>query len=236
MLTIAFSTKKEGQELNDFLLHIDETIGLPKYLYEVKPYKNDGSLSLTKIYNQALSESKFDFVCLIHDDIFFLKKGWGAEALRILGNNDEYGIVGVAGSKVFESHAIWWDYQYRAGQVVHNINGACHISEYSGLIPDDVEECVVLDGLFLMVNKKKIKHNFDENIEGFHFYDIDICLSNYVSKACKIGVTTKIKIAHGCKEELPLEFFINREIINTKYNDFYPIACVQINQEKQKNG
>ncbi len=61
---------------------------------------------------------------------------------------------------------------------------------------DKIEkEVVVIDGLFMCIHKGRIKHNFNEQFEGFHFYDLPICLENYLD-GVKIGVTTKIKLTH----------------------------------------
>ena len=70
---------------------------------------------------------------------------------------------------------------------------------------------------------KKIKKNFDPNIKGFNFYDIDFCLSNYIEGKCKIGVTSNIRIAHNSIGELTDEWYQNREIVNNKYKDYFPI-------------
>jgi hypothetical protein len=57
------------------------------------------------------------------------------------------------------------------------------------------KEVVIVDGLFIMVHKKRIKHTFNEEFKGFHFYDLPFCVDNYLDKI-KVGVTTKIMVTH----------------------------------------
>ena len=53
----------------------------------------------------------------------------------------------------------------------------------------------VVDGLFFAVSKSRLKHNFDETFDGFHFYDIPFCYKNHLS-GTKVGVITNIRITH----------------------------------------
>ena len=52
-----------------------------------------------------------------------------------------------------------------------------------------------MDGLFFGVNKKFLKEPFDETVTGFHFYDLNFCIQNYI-KEVKIGVISNIDITH----------------------------------------
>ena len=61
------------------------------------------------------------------------------------------------------------------GIVSHKHEGKKWTNYYSKDQGNKVTEMVVLDGLLFMVDKTKIKHKFDEDFHGFHFYDVSFC-------------------------------------------------------------
>ena len=162
-------------------------------------------------------------IIFIHDDIEFLKKGWGAEILRLFNKHKDYGIIGVAGSAQFDDNGAWWQYNKKYGQVLHRHDGKSWLTAFSPLLDHDLQEVCVIDGLFMAVHKKRISKNFDPEVKGFNFYDIDFCLANYIDGKTKIGVTTNIRIAHNSVGEMKPEWYTNRDQINEKYKDYYPI-------------
>ncbi len=183
---------------------------------------NDG-ISLTNIYSNIINELDSEIVIFIHDDIEFLKNGWASEVVKLFDENKDYGIIGIAGSAEFDSEAAWWRYNRKYGQVLHRKDDKSWLTMFSPLLEKDLQEVVVVDGLFIAVNKTRITTNFDTNIQGFNFYDIDFCLSNFLDKKTKIGVTTNIRVAHSSIGELKVEWYDNKEYINKKYNKYYPI-------------
>lgn len=184
---------------------------------------NPNGISLSKVYNDALSLVTTNIVVFIHDDIEFLKKGWGKEILRLFNENQDYGIIGVAGSAQFDEKGAWWNYQKKFGQVLHRNNGQSWLTAFSPLLDKDLQEVAVIDGLFIAIDKTKIAETFDKNLSGFDFYDVSFCLSNLKAHKCKIGVTTNVRLAHNSVGELKPSWYTNREIINEKFKDIFPI-------------
>lgn len=216
-LTIVISSREDGNE--KLISNIDKTISCS---YDLNFIKNDG-VSLSSVYKQALIDSPNDIILFIHDDIEFLLKGWGKELIRLFESNKDYGIIGVAGSAEFDNNAMWWNYNKKYGQVLHRNNGKSWLTSFSPLLKEDLKEVCVVDGLFIAVDKTRISKNFSGEIDGFNFYDIDFCLSNFLDKKTKIGVTTNIRLAHNSIGKLSENWYINKEIINNKYKDYYPI-------------
>lgn len=216
-LTIVISSREDSNE--KLISNIDKTISCS---YDLNFIKNDG-VSLSSVYRQALIDSPNDIILFIHDDIEFLVKGWGKELIRLFENNQEYGIIGVAGSAEFDENAMWWNYNKKYGQVLHRNNGKSWLTTFSPLLKEDLKDVCVVDGLFIAVDKTRISKNFSGEIDGFNFYDIDFCLSNFLDKKTKIGVTTNIRLAHNSIGKLSENWYINKEIINNKYKDYYPI-------------
>lgn len=172
-------------------------------------------------------EIETNIIVYIHDDIEFLRKGWGKEVLRLFNENEKYGIIGVAGSAQFDENGAWWNYEKKFGQVLHRWEGKSWLTAFSPLLDKDLQEVAVIDGLFIAIHKKRISENFSREIESFDFYDIHFCLSNLLKKKCKIGVTTNIRVAHNSIGKLKDSWYKNREIINEKFGRKFPIDILK---------
>ena len=219
-MTLVISSKKGVKELGDLITNIKETAGC--VIIDIFLIHNDG-VGLTTVYQEALEKSGNDVVLFVHDDIEFLRHGWGEEIMRLFEQHQDYGVIGVVGSAEFDSNASWWTYEKRYGQVVHRDNGNTFLSVYSPLLKVDLQEVCVIDGLFMAVHKQRISKGFDKSVNGFNFYDIDFCLGNFVGGKTKIGVTTNVRLAHHSVGRLKQNWYDNREIIVEKYKEFLPI-------------
>lgn len=190
-VSVVISTRK----IDDvFLKHVEKMFSHPKT--EILIYENDGVDSLTKIYNIGLNDSSNDMVIFIHDDIIIETSNVTPKIVRLFDENPEYGIIGVAGTDNLTSGR-WWDNRDSMfGIVAHEHEGKRHVNHYSKqTFGEKPKEVVIVDGVLMMIHKKRIKHTFNEQFEGFHFYDLPICVENFMD-GVKIGVTTKIRITH----------------------------------------
>jgi len=177
MISVVFSTRVDNQP---HIEHIKKTSGLGKNI-EVIQYINNGEFGLTELYNRALKETTNNIVVFCHDDIIFDTKTWGSKLLRVMKKNPEFGIVGIAGSREVPVSGQWWENpSHMYGQVYHKHEGKRWLSKYSDKKIGFIDNTVIVDGLFFMVDKEKIKCEFDEKVEGFHFYEIDFCFRNYL--------------------------------------------------------
>lgn len=221
-IAVVVCSRENSEQKKDFIQHIKDTCGCNAHVYFLI---NQDGVGLTQIYEDMIKSDKVDsnVIIFIHDDIEFLKKGWGAEILRLFNKHKDYGIIGVAGSAQFDENGAWWQYNKKYGQVLHRHDGKSWLTAFSPLLDHDLQEVCVIDGLFMAVHKKRISKNFDPEVKGFNFYDIDFCLANYIDGKTKIGVTTNIRIAHNSVGEMKPEWYTNRDQINGKYKDYYPI-------------
>lgn len=221
-IAVVVCSRENSEQKKDFIQHIKDTCGCNAHVYFLI---NQDGVGLTQIYEDMIKSDKVDsnVIIFIHDDIEFLKKGWGAEILRLFNKHKDYGIIGVAGSAQFDENGAWWQYNKKYGQVLHRHDGKSWLTAFSPLLDHDLQEVCVIDGLFMAVHKKRISKNFDPEVKGFNFYDIDFCLANYIDGKTKIGVTTNIRIAHNSVGEMKPEWYTNRDQINEKYKDYYPI-------------
>jgi glycosyltransferase involved in cell wall biosynthesis len=215
MISVVFSTRKENTEYQN---HIKKTIGVKDY--QIIEIVNDGQYSLTEAYNKGLKESTNDIVAFIHDDLI-LPNGWGKKMLSHF-NNSEYGILGVAGTTDMSENGQWWkDSTKMVGIVKHSHNGRTWESKYSASFGKEIIETIIVDGLFFVVNKNRIKSNFSEDVKGFHFYDIDFTFNNHLN-GVKIGVVFDVRIIHKSIGQTNEEWEKNRINFVAKYKDKLP--------------
>jgi hypothetical protein len=229
MITIGFSTREDNQKYIDYL---KKTSGLKDV--EVIQKINNGDKSLSQVYNEILSESKYDIVVLCHDDIEFDTQPWGKRILKHFTNTD-FGILGVAGTTDMPESGMWWeDKRKMIGIVNHKHEGKKWESKYSKSWGDDVTQSCLVDGLFIAINKTLISETFDESVNGFHFYDVQFCINNFL-KDVKIGVIYNIRITHLSIGQTNNKWEENRLIFSEKYKDSLPIKSkINLNYNQSK--
>lgn len=218
MITIGYSTKKIDPEFRDY---IEKSCGLKGI--EVIPFENPGTHSLTEAYNIILEQSTNDIVVLCHDDIYFEKGNWGNKILKHFKRNSDYGIIGAAGSKYMPKSGMWWEIPSEMyGVVNHEHEGKKWTSKYSEPKGNKLDDTVLVDGLFMVVNKPNLKTNFNEEVKGFHFYEVDFCFRNFLEKV-KIGVFYDIRITHKSIGMTNEQWELNRQQFVKNYEDKLPV-------------
>jgi hypothetical protein len=190
-ISVVISTR----EINDeYLKHVEKMFSHPKT--EILIYENDGTSSLTQIYNIGLRDSKNDIVVFMHDDLILETSNMSPKIVKLFEKHPNYGIIGIAGTDNLTSGVWWQKRENMYGVVGHIHEGKKHVNHYSkGIYNDVLKDVVIVDGLFFMVHKNRIKKEFNEEFDGFHFYDISFCVDNLL-EGVKIGLTTKINLTH----------------------------------------
>jgi len=217
-ISVVISTRKIDDE---YLKHVEKMFSHPKT--EILVYENDGVNSLPEIYNIGLNDSKYDVVVFIHDDLILETKNITPKVIRLFEKNPEYGIIGIAGTDNLLSGMWWQDKTSMYGIVGHEHEGKRHVNHYSkGDYSEKLKEVVVIDGLFMMIHKNRIKHKFNEQFEGFHFYDLPICLENYLD-GVKVGVTTKIRVTHKSIGMVNKKWEKNKLLFEALYEKNFPL-------------
>lgn len=218
MLTVVYCTKESKPEHQ---AHLIKSSGLHKYL-EVIEIINNGE-SLTKSYNRGLKQAKNKIVVFCHDDITIETKQWGKKLIKQFEQNEHVGIIGVAGSKFMNTTGRWWDDRKSMyGRVKHTHEGKSWLSAYSPDQGNNLESVLNVDGVWFAVHKDRIQTNFDETVEGFHFYDVDFSFRNHLV-GVGVAVTTKIRINHLSIGQTNDEWEVNRGIFAEKFKDQLPL-------------
>ena len=218
MITVGYSTREHNPQ---FIEYLKKSSGFKKI--EVIEKINNGEKSLSEVYNEILAESKTDIVVLCHDDIYFDTSSW-FHKIKTHFEKSDFGILGVAGTTNMSDTGRWWETNRRKdmiGIVNHESEGKKWTSKYSDDFGKSIRQTVIVDGLFIAVSKSRIKHNFDEEFEGFHFYDIAFCFKNHL-EGVKVGVITNIRITHKSIGQTNQQWEDNREFFVQKYKDNLP--------------
>jgi hypothetical protein len=190
-VSVVISTKKIDESYRE---HVRKMFSQPNT--EILMYENDGQMSLTQVYNKGLKESVNDIVVFMHDDLILETSNMTPKIVKLFEKHFEYGIIGIAGTDKLTSGMWWQNRENMFGVVGHIHEGKRHVNHYSkGVFNDVLKDVVIVDGLFFMVRKSLLKKEFNEQFEGFHFYDISFCVENYL-ESVKVGLTTKIGVTH----------------------------------------
>lgn len=216
MITVGYSTREHNPK---FIEYLKKSSGFKKI--EVIEKINNGEKSLSQVYNEILDESKTDIVVLCHDDIYFDTNSWYYK-LKTHFENTEYGILGVAGTTEMPASGQWWEVRRKMiGIVNHESGGKKWTSKYSEDLGKSIRETVIVDGVFIALSKSRIKHNFDEEFKGFHFYDIGFCFKNQI-EGVKVGVISNIRITHKSIGQTNEQWEENKKLFVQKYSEKLP--------------
>jgi glycosyltransferase involved in cell wall biosynthesis len=217
MITIGYSTREHNPK---FIEYLKKSSGNKKI--EVIEKINNGEKSLSQVYNEILEESKTDIVVLCHDDIYFDTTSWYYK-LKTHFENTDYGILGVAGTTEMPASGQWWETRRKMiGIVNHESGGKKWTSKYSEDLGKSIGETVIVDGVFIGLSKSRIKHNFDEEFKGFHFYDIGFCFKNQI-EGVKVGVISNIRITHKSIGQTNEQWEENKNLFAQKYSEHLPV-------------
>ena len=217
-ISVVISTRKID---DTYLKHVEKMFSHPKT--QILIYENDGVDSLPKIYNAGLEDSENDIVVFMHDDLILETPNITPKVVRLFEENPEYGIIGLAGTNNLMSGMWWQDKESMYGVVGHEHQGKRHVNHYSKQsFGDKPKEVVIVDGLFIMVHKGRIKHKFNEEFMGFHFYDLPFCVDNHLD-GIKVGVTTKIMVTHKSIGMVNKQWEKNKLFFEALYEKNFPL-------------
>ncbi|PIQ26778.1 hypothetical protein COW36_00505 [bacterium (Candidatus Blackallbacteria) CG17_big_fil_post_rev_8_21_14_2_50_48_46] len=229
-ITIACSTAKSPDFMRRYKQHLLRTVGLSQV--EILFQYNPGLYSLASVYNQFLQKSKFSIVCLIHDDLIFPRnRQWGKYLLKAFQRYPDFAILGAAGSLVLEPHGIAWKPEHkRVGRLwhLHPETGKRYLSNFSENFEGLVLEALTLDGLFLAIHRARLGVGFDEELSGYHYYDVQLTLDQWLLRKNQLnsfrnGVLTNLGLLHLSTGSVNLEFEKYRRQFRTKYLDKLPL-------------
>ncbi|MDD2995689.1 MAG: glycosyltransferase [Paludibacter sp.] len=207
--------------------NITETAGVD---VEIIPIDNsDNKYSIFSAYNTGYKKANFEYLCFLHEDISFKTHNWGQKLIQHLSKGGT-GFVGIAGGNLATRIPSSWSIGEKYIHIIQNgkKNKPQHIlspidKEYNSL------QAVLLDGVFLGTTSEVMKKcKFDESMNGFHGYDLDICLQS-INFGFKNYVVFDILIEHFSNGNRNYQYYQNQTQLFKKWT---PILPLFVNDEK----
>jgi hypothetical protein len=196
MLSVIICSVNE-RLLSDIKKNIASTIGIE---YELLVWNNKRKgYGLCGVYNLMAAKAQYSYMCFLHEDIIFQTNDWGKIAIEILNQQENIGLVGVAGGQYKGRYLSGWFSgiaEMDRYHILHKSGQRIETLSNSKDWPTPESRVVCIDGVFMCVKKvvwAKFKFN-EQLLKGFHFYDLDFSLR--VSKLYNVVVTTRIEIVH----------------------------------------
>ncbi|MFI5186096.1 MAG: glycosyltransferase [Chitinophagales bacterium] len=190
---------------NNFFLdqirnNIAQTIGVE---HEILYFDNSKEKKgICAVYNFLASKARFPNLCFVHEDILFATTDWGVIIRDIFSENDDIGVIGIAGSKYKSKLFSGWFSGVKEFDCANIAHQYSYGNELIYLKPGKeklTEEVVCIDGVFICCRRRiweQLNYN-EEELPGFHFYDIDFSLK--ASEVCTVCVAYAIDITHITK-------------------------------------
>lgn len=185
-------------------------------------YIYENTLPIAKAYNigilYALNQKNYTEIVFIHDDVHIEDRQFEYKVKYWLSKYDVIGLAGGDNIKLEKPYLWHIMSKNRYGTVGHYINGDWYGTTF-GVTNKRVN---LIDGLFMGVKVKtfceKTNLRFDENLPGFHHYDIDFSLQAN-KQQCRIGVVP-ILVTHDSPGLLSFsdkKYLESESYIHSKY-------------------
>lgn len=206
--------------------NIRKTIGTVPFEY-IRIDNRDNRYCLGAAYNEGVRLAKGPIVVFLHEDVFFAEGDWGKKIVQKF-RNPTVGLVGVAGTEyLFADNPAWVaaGRPFIHGHVIHELDGGSvyNLTVFSW---DKVDtDVVAVDGLCFAVRKELFTTiSFDaRTFDGFHFYDLDICMQVRKTHRCLVTWDLLVKHLSGGAFDDIWKQYAHRFI--EKYRNDLPVSC-----------
>lgn len=208
--------------------NISETCGVE---HEIIKIDNHNLMSISEAYNKGASKAQFPHLLFLHEDILFHTEGWGTKFIEYLTQKSA-GIIGVAGGGYVPAAPCGWNVhneQYKHLHLIQNNKKGDAPKLINTFVESEKSiECYAIDGVFMGMTKEKFnKYKFNEEIKGFHGYDLDLSLR--VAKKYRNYVIGNILIEHFSHGSADQAWFENNIQIRKKLgNNYHPYKNADI--------
>ena len=221
MVSIIICSRESSINLN-LQENIKNTIGA---IYELIIIDNsENKYTIAEAYNLGIEKSKGNYLCFIHDDIFFRNTNWGNAIVNLFKENKTLGLIGVAGSKIKSiTPSGWWtcEESFKVMHIIqHQLNKEITTIK-KGFKNSIIEEVAVVDGVFLAIRKED-KLTFNKSSKGFHNYDLELAFQTKL-KGLKVGVTSQVLLEHFSIGNLNTSWLNSTIEVHEKYKNILPL-------------
>jgi hypothetical protein len=215
--------------------NIQSSIGVEYELIIIDNSRNE--YSIFSAYNEGVRRARNPYLCFMHEDILYHTQNWGKSVIEYL-NDERVGIIGVGGSHYLSKYPLvsytnyeiertkfytykilqgYWENQVYKTRLDYHV--CCKEPIYAAFI----------DGLWFCIRADLFKKTIDpvkfdnRKFNGFHFYDLDICMQ--VNKLnLRIQIVTNILIEHSSAGCFNSDWNKNSFIFSNKWKDDLPLS------------
>lgn len=222
MISIIICSRKKELDAN-LSENIKNTVGCE---YELVVIDNSKSTySIYEAYNLGIEKSIGEYLCFLHDDVFIHTYGWGYIIARVFIEDQQIGLIGIAGAKVkTKAPSAWWDCSedQKVINIIQHFPNKDKEKYCLGFNNTSIQEVVVIDGVFMSARKVK-GIRFSNFLNGFHNYDLNFSFE-YLKHDYKIVVSRNILIEHFSLGTLNESWVDSTHKIHYGYNDLLPLG------------
>lgn len=239
LVSIVICSRKKELD-SDFVNNINNTIGCDYELIIIDNSNN--KYTIFEAYNLGIKKSTGELIAFIHDDIYFHSTNWGKIIKTIFYKDNSIGLLGVAGVKLKTRMPSG---HWNCPSKYKEINIIQHISKNDvqkwdyGFHNSSESEVVAIDGVFMVI-KNNDTLSFNEELKGFHNYDLSISFQCH-KIGVKIVVTNQVLIEHYSNGDINNSWYESTYKIHEMYKDILPLKTIavavgEIDDVEFKNG
>ncbi|MGN9134009.1 glycosyltransferase [Clostridium sp. HCP1S3_B4] len=207
-------------------LYYIERLNVPEG-YEIEVLSVEDSKSMAGGYNEAMNVSDAKYKVYLHQDTFIINENFLYDILYTFENNSDIGMIGVIGSKVIPTSAIWYEANNKYGKVYESSSGNLRKFKLKD-VKRRYEEAKIIDGL-IMITQYDLPWR-DDVFDGYHFYDASQS-TEFIKKGYKVVVPNQDKpwVIHDCGMARISDYEKYRQkFINEYYKDIFPLVSILI--------
>lgn len=209
-----------------------ETAGIPYEVIIVDESIHCGSIF--RAYNYGMDHAKYGLLCFMHDDILFHTPEWGKILAEHL-SNPTTGFIGVAGGTLLPRVPAQWSFGKKFGYILqYDLKKRCSVLlEGSDFMNEKSQRVVAMDGVFMACRNDVAKLlRFDEHtFQGFHCYDIDICMQAHLL-GFENRVVNDVLLEHFSRGKLNRQWVENQLKLWRKWRGQLPMFVTAIGKEE----
>jgi len=133
--------------------------------------RNEHNLGPIVAINQGIKESSTPYICAIHNDVIVFQKGWLGKMVRVIEEDPQIGLIGLAGRKeIYKNGCV------NEATLKHNLQN----EDLNDPMVEEVSEVAVIDGMCIFLKRELLRfiNGLDERYGYMHCYDLDISLQS----------------------------------------------------------
>lgn len=219
----------DKKSLENIQHNIANTVGVQ---YEIVAFDNaSGRKGLCEIYNEGVRKARYDILCFMHEDVEILTPNWGKIIVDYFTQDSSLGLIGIAGSGYKSAIPGSWATHDQNCFKINYINiiqlfkriDREPVHDYENPKNEKITRVVCVDGVWLCTPKyvaQEVPWD-EENLKGFHGYDIDFSLS--VGTKYKVAVTFEVLIKHFSEGHFGYSWLKDILKVHKKWNHLLPL-------------